>query len=134
MTDGVSKAGLGILDSSLVHSALRSQSVARYVMRQPEGKRDTIRRSLAQSLSNAVVMVDPAKKGKLISEFRKSPEQDIAALADKLSKEPSGLKLSVYFPPELASEVQDEAEREGVRPAKWVQELVQGWLAKRKKK
>jgi len=132
MIEGISSPGLGIIDTSMVQSTLRAPSVQRYIMRKPDTERGTVRQTLAKNLAEAITTVDPSKKSKLISEFKRDPEQDVKLLADRLSKEPSGLKLSLYFPPELARNVQDLAEREGLRPAKWVQEVVEEKVRQKK--
>ncbi len=128
MVEGVTAPGIGIVDATQVQAALRSRSVERYLTKVPEKEKYESRQRLAKNLVEAIRVVDPIKKAKLVTEFRKNPGQDLKGLADKLSNEPRGLKLSVYFPPEIGRFVEELADKSGLAPSKWVLKIVTAHL------
>jgi len=128
IVEGIGTPGIGLVDATTIHSVLRSKSVGRYLGRQPEDQRSKRREDLAKNLVETVRTIEPAKKGKLIAEFKKDPSQDIKALAEKISNEPRGLKLSIYFPPEVATFVEELSEEAGLAPSVWVRNAVVNWL------
>ncbi|MGD0979242.1 MAG: hypothetical protein ABR962_08900 [Candidatus Bathyarchaeia archaeon] len=72
----------------------------------------------------AIRVVDPDRKAKLISEVKKDPSQDIKALTERIVHEPKGLKVSVYFGPEVARFVEESSDAAGVVPSVWVRNIV----------
>lgn len=128
VVEGFAPSGIGLVDATSVHSVLRSRSVERYLSRLPEGKKSDQTRDMAKSLVEAMRTIDPVKKGKFLAEFRKEPSQDAKALAEKITREPRGLKISVYFPPEVGRFVEELSTEAGVSPSVWVRNKVQNWL------
>ena len=128
MVEGPGASGIGLVDATLIQGALRSRTVERALSRVPEESRAPKARALAKELAEAIRTIDPVKKGKLISEFRRDPLQDIRALSDKITREPKGLKLSVYFPPEVGTFIEEMAEETGLSPSVWVRNKVVNYL------
>jgi hypothetical protein len=79
---------------------------------------------LAKNLVETIHIIEPARKGKLIAEFKKDPSQDMKALAEKISNEPRPLKLSIYLPAEVATFVEEVSEKAGLAPQVWVYNVV----------
>lgn len=128
IVEGIGPPGIGLVDATTIHSALRSKSVERHLSRQPEDQRSKRREEVAKNLVEAIRTIEPSKRGKLIAEFKKDPSQDMKALTDKLAHEPKGLKLSVYFPPEVARFVEELSEKAGLAPSMWLRNTVINWL------
>jgi len=122
--EGGSASGIGLVDATMIQSALRSRSAQRALSRTPEEKRTERAREVAKELAEAIRTIDPVKKGRLIGEFKKDPNQDIRALADKITREPKGLKLSVYFTPEVGKFIEESSEEAGLSPSVWVRNRV----------
>ena len=122
--EGIGASGIGLVDATQIHGALRSRSVERYLSRGPEEMKTERMQNLAKQLVEAVRVIEPDRKGKLIAEFKKDPSQDIKTLTDKLTHEPKGLKLSVYFPPEVARFVEELSDQEGLPPSMWVRNTI----------
>jgi len=126
--EGIGSSGIGLVDATSVHSALRSKSVERYLTRLPEEQKGDRTRDMAKNLVEAMRTIDPVKKGKFLAEFRKDPSQDVKALAEKIAHEPKGLKVSVYFPPEVGRFVEELSDEAGLSPSVWVRNKVVSWL------
>ena len=124
IAEGIGATGIGLVDATQIQGALRSKSMGRYLSRQPEDQRSKRREELAKNLVEAMRTAEPAKKTKLIAEFKKKPSQDMQALAEKLAHEPSALKVSVYFPAEVAAFVEELSEKAGLAPQVWVFNVV----------
>lgn len=128
IVEGIGAAGIGLVDATQIHGALRSKSVGRYLSRLPEEQKSERRQNIAKDLVEAIRMIDPDKKGKFINEFKKDPSQDLKALTEKLTHEPKGLKISVYFPPEVGRFVEELSYDAGLAPSIWVRNTVVSWL------
>jgi len=128
IVEGIGASGIGLVDATMVHGVLRSKPVERYLSRIPEAQKSEQMQSIAKNLVEAIRTIDPDKKGKLIAEFRKDPSQDVKSLADKLAREPRGLKLSIYFPPEVGRFVEELSDQAGLAPSMWVRTTVVNWL------
>jgi len=124
ITEGIGATGIGLADATIIHGALRSKSVDRYLGRQPEDQRSKRRGEIAKDLVESIRTIEPAKRGKLITEFKKDPSQDMKALAEKISHEPRPLKLSIYLPAEVAPFVEELSEKAGLAPQVWVYNVV----------
>lgn len=114
---------IGIVDSNMIMDVVTSKSVNRYVA-QVEGDKEELRTSFVRELSEAFPKLDPYQKRKLVSEFRKNPNEPILSLTQKVLSEQRGIKTSLSFNAEMSAKIKNIISERDMKLEDWIRDLV----------
>lgn len=120
---------IGIVDSNMIMEAVTSRPINRYVA-QCEGDKEEIRTTFIRDLSDAFPKLDPYQKRKLISEFKKNPNEQVKSLTSKVLSEQKGIKMSLSFNAEISIRIKKILSEKDMKPEDWIRELVRKEISK----
>ncbi|MEM0135531.1 MAG: ParB/RepB/Spo0J family partition protein [Thermoplasmatales archaeon] len=114
---------LGIVDANQIMQVISSPSVKRYIAR-VGGDREAVRNSLVRGLSQEYPKLNPQQRKKLMKLVRQSPEVPIKDLAEKVIKDPIGIKISLSFNAASSEKIQEEAQKNDQTVENWIRKIV----------
>ncbi len=114
---------LGIVDANQIMQVISSPTVKRYIAR-VGGDRETVRNALVRGLSEEYPKLNPQQRKKLMKLVRQTPDIPIKELAEKVIKEPIGIKISLSFNAASSEKIQSEAQKNDQTVENWIRKIV----------
>ena len=121
--DNESEPTLGIVDANQIMQVISSPSVKRYIAR-VGGDREAVRNSLVRGLSEEYPKLNPQQKKKLMKLVRQTPEIPVKDLAEKVIKDPIGIKISLSFNAASSEKIQEESRKNDQTVENWIRKIV----------
>ncbi len=118
-----SRPTLGLVDANKIMQSITSPSVRRYLAKMGN-EADSTRTSIVRELTVSFPKLTPAKKKKLIREFKKNPGLSIEKVTQEIIDEPAGIKVSISFNAGISKIILDKLENTGERPESWIRRVV----------
>ncbi|MHB8360206.1 MAG: ParB/RepB/Spo0J family partition protein [Thermoplasmataceae archaeon] len=126
-SDNETEPTLGIVDANQIMQVISSPSVKRYMARMG-GDREGIRNSLVRGLSEEYPKLNPQQRKKLMKLVRQTPETPMKELAERVIREPVGIKISLSFNAESSEKIQNEAQRNDQTVENWIRKIVMDYV------
>lgn len=123
LNDLYSRPYLGLVDANKIMQSVTSPSVRRYLAK-VGNEADSTRTSMVRELTASFPKLTPAKKKKLIREFKKNPGLSIEKVTQEIIDEPTGIKVSISFNAGISKKILDKLESTGERPESWIRRVV----------
>jgi ParB/RepB/Spo0J family partition protein len=114
---------LGIVDANQIMQVISSPSVRRYIAR-VGGDRETVRNAMVRGLSEEYPKLNPQQRKKLMKLVRQTPDIPIKELAEKVIKDPIGIKISLSFNAASSEKIQLEAQNNDQTVENWIRKIV----------
>ena len=114
---------LGIVDANQIMQVISSPSVKRYIAR-IGGDREAVRNSLVRGLSEEYPKLNPQQRKKLMKLVRQTPEIPVKDLAEKVIRDPIGIKISLSFNAASSEKIQEEAQKNDQTVENWIRKIV----------
>ncbi len=121
--DSESEPTLGIVDANQIMQVISSPSVKRYIAR-VGGDREAVRNSLVRGLSEEYPKLNPQQRKKLMKLVRQTPEIPVKDLAEKVIRDPIGIKISLSFNAASSEKIQEEAQKNDQTVENWIRKIV----------
>ena len=114
---------LGIVDANQIMQVISSPSVKRYIAR-IGGDREAVRNSLVRGLSEEYPKLNPQQRKKLMKLVRQTPEIQVKDLAERVIRDPIGIKISLSFNAASSEKIQEEAQKNDQTVENWIRKIV----------
>lgn len=121
--DSESEPTLGIVDANQIMQVISSPSVKRYIAR-VGGDREAVRNSLVRGLSEEYPKLNPQQRKKLMKLVRQTPEIPVKELAERVIRDPIGIKISLSFNAASSEKIQEEAQKNDQTVENWIRKIV----------